>query len=129
MANQAMANEFIFPFVGTLSGLHMIDGMAVNANEASKIINNLRRNGVNALIIKATLTLTDLAPYNGLDVCEANGGVELIDSDTGRILSVTNVSRVRGFGNSQDQARRNALKNSAEGIPESFTKQVAANAN
>jgi uncharacterized caspase-like protein len=129
IANQAIANEFIFPFLSTLSGLHMIDGMAVNASEAPKIINNLRRNGINALIIKATLTLTDLAPYNGLDVCEANGGVELIDSDTGKVLSVANVSRVRGFGNSQDQARRNAMKNSAEGIPQSFSKQVTANAN
>jgi hypothetical protein len=129
MANQAMANEFIFPFTGALSGLRTINGLAVNPRDASKIISNLRKNGVDALIIKVTVSLSDLAPYNGLDVSEANGGLELIDSDTGRVLTVANISRVRGFGNSQDQARRNALKNAADGVSESFIKQVAANAN
>jgi hypothetical protein len=44
-------------------------------------------------------------------------------------MAMENVSRVRGFGNSQDQARRNALKNTADGVSDSFIKQIAANAN
>lgn len=127
-SNQATANEFIFPFTAALSGLRTINGLAVNSRDASKIIGNLRKNGVDALIIKATLSLSDLPPYNGLDVSEANGGLELIDSDSGRVLTVANISRVRGFGNSQDQARRNALKNAADGVSVSFIQAVVANA-
>lgn len=129
--NQATSDEFIGPFAAVLSKTSLsVTGLWESPRDVTKTINGLRgKSSVYALVIKATLSLSDLAPYNGLDVSEANGSLELIDSDTGRVITRENVSRVRGFGNSQDQARRNALKNAADGVSESFIKQVAANAN
>jgi hypothetical protein len=129
--NQATSEEFIGPLAAALSKNSLsVTGVWENSRDATKAINNFKsRHAIYALVIKATLSLSDLAPYNGLDVSEANGSLELIYADSGRVISRENISRVRGFGNSQDQARRNALKNAADGVSESFIKQVAANAN
>ena len=129
--NQATSDEFIGPLAAALSksGLS-VTGLWESPRDVARTINNLRsKSSIYALIVKATFSLSELAPYNGLDVSEANGSLELIDSDTGRVIARENVSRVRGFGNSQDQARRNALKNAADGVSAAFIEQVAANAN
>lgn len=81
-----------------------------------------------AIIVLTSLSISDLSPYNGLNIAEVNGSIQAIDTDSTRSIRY-NISRVRGFGNSQDQARRNALKNAADGVSESFIKQIAANAN
>ena len=129
--NQATNDEFIGPFAAALSKNSLsVTGLTENARDVAKTINNLRgKSAIYALIVKTTISLSDLAPYNGLEVCEANGSLELVDTDTGKIIARENVSRVKGFGNSQDQARRNALKNAADGVSDSFIKQVIANAN
>jgi hypothetical protein len=129
-SNQSTSDEFIGPFAAALSKSSLsVTGLVENPRDVAKTINNLRgKSTIYALILKTTLSLSDLAPYNGLDVCEANGSLELIDSDTGKTIARENVSRVRGFGNSQDQARRNALKNAADGVSGSFIQAVAANA-
>jgi hypothetical protein len=129
--NQATSDEFIGPFAAALSKSSLsVAGLWESPRDITKTINNLRsKSAIYALIVKATFSLSELAPYNGLDVSEANGSLELIDSDSGKVIARENISRVRGFGNSQDQALRNALKNAADGVSESFIKQVAANAN
>ncbi len=129
--NLTIADEFIGPLATpVLKNRLSVTGLSTNPREITKTIENLRsKRSIYAVIIRAILSLSDLEPYNGLDISEANGSLELIDSDSGRVIARENISRVRGFGNSQDQARRNALKNAADGVPESFIKQVAANAN
>jgi hypothetical protein len=131
IGNQATSDEFIGPFAAALSKSSLsVTGLMENPRDVAKTINNLRgKSAIYALIVKTTLSLSDLAPYNGLEVCEANGSLELLDADNGKVIARENVSRVKGFGNSQDQARRNALKNAADGISDSFIKQVIANAN
>lgn len=124
-----LGNEFSLPLTAALSGLRRVNVLVENPRDVAKVISSLRKNGEDALIVKATLSLNDLAPFNELNVSEANGGLELIDSDNGRVIGVENILRVRGFGNSQDQARRNALKNSAEGVSKQFIKQVITEAN
>jgi uncharacterized caspase-like protein len=129
--NHAISDEFIGPLAAALSKRSLnVTGQWAYSREADKILRNLgSKSAIYALVIKGTFSLSDLAPYNGLDVSEANGSLELIDSDSGRVIARENLSRVRGFGNSQDQARRNALKNAADGVSESFMKQVVSNAN
>jgi hypothetical protein len=81
-----------------------------------------------ALIIKATLTVTELQPYGGLYVAEANGSVKAIDTDSGQIVTLHIISGARGFGNTKEQAEKNSLENAAANIPETFIQLVVANA-
>jgi hypothetical protein len=129
--NQATSDEFIGPFAAALSkrGLS-VTGLMENPRDVAKTINNLRgKRAIYALIVKATISLSDLAVFEGMEVFEANGSLELIDADSGRVIARENISRVRGFGNSQDQAQRNALKTVADLVSGSFIGQVVANAN
>jgi hypothetical protein len=120
----ATANEFLGPFTTSIykSGVGLsVKGLAQRPEDAEKLVRELsKKNSPYALIVKSTLYLSQLAPYNGLEIYEANGSLELIDTDTGKTIVTDHISRRRGFGNSNDQARRNALKSAAEGISDSF---------
>ncbi|MFY9554019.1 MAG: caspase family protein [Blastocatellia bacterium] len=78
-----------------------------------------------AIVVTGTISVTSLDPYQGLFVAVANGTIKAVDSDSGLAVARESISNVRGFGNTQDQAARNALKNAGENISESFVKQVA----
>jgi hypothetical protein len=128
----ATANEFLGPFTTSIykSGVGLsVKGLAQRPEDADKIVRELsKKNSPYALIVKSTLSLSQLAPYNGLEIYEANGSLELIDTDTGKTIFTDHISRRRGFGNSHDQARRNALKSAAEGISDSFILKLVADA-
>lgn len=128
----ATANEFLGPFTTSIykSGVGLsVKGLAQRPEEADKIVRELsKKNSPYAMIVKSTLSLSQLAPYNGLEIYEANGSLELIDTDTGKIILTDQISRRRGFGNTHDQARRNALKSAAEGISDSFILKLVADA-
>ena len=117
----AISTEFTDPFAAALSK----EGLSVTvpSPQAKKLDASPF-----AIIVLTSLSISDLGPYNGLNVAEVNGSLQAIDTDSTRSIRF-NISRIRGFGNTQDQARRNALKNAADGVSESFIKQVAANAN
>jgi hypothetical protein len=107
-----------------------VKGLSCRPEEADKSVRNLsKKSSPYALIVKTFLSLSQLAPYNGLEIYEANGSVELIDTETGKTILTDSILRKRGFGNTHDQARRNALKNAAESISDSFIKKLLANAN
>ena len=127
------ANEFIAPLTTSIfnssQGIN-VKGMARRPEDIDEAVRELsKKSSPYALVVKTTLSLSQLAPYNGLEIYEANGSLELIDTDTGKIIFTDTISRRRGFGNSDDQARRNALKNAAEGVSNSFINKLAANAN
>jgi len=128
----ATANEFLGPFTTAIykSGVGLsVKGLAQRPEDADKIVRELsKKNSPYALIVKSTLSLSQLAPYNGLEIYEANGSLELIDTDTGKTILTDHISRRRGFGNTHDQARRNALKSAAEGISDSFILKLVADA-
>lgn len=118
----AFSNEFADPLAALLSKA----GLSAAVADL-----NLRKPDTKpyAVILLVTLSFSDMAPYNGLDVAEVNGSIQALDTDGGKTIARYTISRIRGFGNSEDQARRNALKNAAEEVSDSFIKQVAANAN
>ena len=126
----ATANEFLGPFTSSIykSGVGLsVKGLAQRPEDADKVVRELtKKSSPYALIVKSTLSLSQLAPYNGMEIYEANGLLELIDTDTGRTILTDPISRRRGFGNSNDQARRNALKSAAEGISDSFILKLVA---
>lgn len=117
----AVSNEFTDPLASLLSK----EGLSVTVPPI-----NVKKLDTKqySIILLVTLLFSDLAPYNGLNITEVNGSVQAIDTEGGKIVDRYNVSRVRGLGNSQDQAQRNALKNAADGISESFIKHVSTNA-
>lgn len=126
------ANEFIAPLATSIFNSDpgiSVKGGAYKPEDAEKIVREFsKKTSPYALIVKTTLSLSELASYNGLEICEANGSLELIDTDTGKVIFTDNISRKRGFGNSHDQARRNALKNAADGVSDLFIRKLAANA-
>ena len=128
----ATANEFLGPFTASIykSGVGLsVKGLASRPEDVDKIVRELSKKiSPYALIVKSTLSLSQLAPYNGLEIYEANGSLELIDTDTGKTILTDHISRQRGFGNSHDQAQRNALKSAAEGISDSFIRRLVADA-
>ncbi len=128
----ALGNEFLGPLSTSIykSGVGLsVEGLSSKLEDADKKVRELSKKSSHyALIVKSTLSLSNLAPYNGLEIYEANGSVELIDTDTGKIILTDHISRRRGFGNSHDQARRNALKSAAEGVSESFIRKLVADA-
>lgn len=81
-----------------------------------------------ALVVVVDIAVTALEPYGGLNVTEANGTLEAIDTDDGKLVALERVSGVRGFGNNLKQAKAGALKNAGEGISEAFINLVAARA-
>jgi hypothetical protein len=78
-----------------------------------------------ALVFKVDVdVLEDLPQYQGLYVSKVSGYCELIDTENNKTVGVERFTDVRGFGNSQEQSRKNALKSAAEGISDSFLNQV-----
>ena len=128
----ATANEFLGPFTSSIykSGAGLsVKGLAHKPEDADKVVRELsKKSSPYALIVKSILSLSQLAPYNGLEIYEANGSLELIDTDTGKTILTDHISRRRGFGNSNDQAQRNALKSAAEGVSDSFIRKLVADA-
>ncbi|HYE75494.1 MAG TPA: hypothetical protein VEF04_19285, partial [Blastocatellia bacterium] len=128
----ATANEFLGPLTASIykngAGLS-VKGLAYRPEDVDRTVRELsKKNSPYALIVKSTLFLSQLAPYNGLEIYEANGSLELIDTDTGKTILTDHISRQRGFGNTRDQARRNAVRSAAEGVSNSFILKLVADA-
>lgn len=81
-----------------------------------------------ALVLQININVLQLEPYDGLDVMEANGGIEAIDTRDGKIVALENISKVRGFGMTPSQAKADVMKNVGEGVSESFINLVAEKA-
>lgn len=78
-----------------------------------------------ALIFSVTIdSFEDLPPYQGLFVSKVNGYIEIIDTDNNKTIGTERFNETRGFGNTQDQARKNALQSAAEGVSDSFLNSV-----
>ncbi len=58
--------------------------------------------------------MEDLPPFQGLFVSKVSVKFETIDTDNNKTVGIENFEEVRGFGNTQDQTRRNALRSAAE---------------
>jgi hypothetical protein len=79
-----------------------------------------------AVIIMGKISATAVDPFSELYVAEANGIIKSIDVSNGKTIALENISAVRGFGNAQEQASKNALKTATEKISEQFIKQTSA---
>ncbi len=79
-----------------------------------------------ALIIMGKVSFTNLDPFNSLYMADAYGSLKAIDVRDGRTVAIETISNARGYGNSQDQAVKNALKKAGELISEKFIKQVSS---
>ena len=78
-----------------------------------------------ALIFSVTIyVLEDMPQFQGLYVSKVSGNIEVIDTENNKTIGSKSFSEVRGFGNTQEQARRNALKSAAGEIPDSFYEMV-----
>jgi hypothetical protein len=93
--------------------------------QVSNDVDLLEQTAINVAQVKERIRKSGV---NGLYVNEAQGKIEAIDTNDGRVLAIERINGVRGFGNTQEQAKEDTLKNVGEGISESFIKLVAENA-
>jgi tetratricopeptide (TPR) repeat protein len=78
-----------------------------------------------ALIVSLNVdVLEDMPQYQGLYVAKVDGSVQIIDTGNNQTMKVERFDAVRGFGNTQEQARKNALRAVAENISDSFLNTV-----
>ena len=61
--------------------------------------------------MEININVLQLEPHDGLDVMEANGSIEAIDTRDGKIVALENISKVRGFGMTPSQAKADVMKN------------------
>jgi Caspase domain len=78
------------------------------------------------IAVSGTISTSPREPYQGLFVAEANGMLKAVDLKSGLVVATENISQLRGFGNTPEQAAGAALKNAAEQIAESMVKQILA---
>lgn len=82
-----------------------------------------------AVIVAGAIQVTIPDPPEGVYyIAFADGTIKATATSGGRTVAVENVSRVRGFGNTRDQAARDALAKAGEKISESFIRQISTNA-
>jgi hypothetical protein len=82
-----------------------------------------------AVIVVGTIQVTIPDPPEGVYyIAFADGAMRATTTSGGRTVAVENVSRIRGFGNTRDQAARDALTKAGEKISESFIRQISTNA-
>jgi uncharacterized caspase-like protein len=72
--------------------------------------------------------LEDLPQFQGLFVANVTGELRIISPASNRTLRSERFDAVRGFGNTPDQARKNALRSAAEGISNEFLESVKVKA-
>lgn len=82
-----------------------------------------------AVIVAGAIQVTIPDPPEGVYyIAFADGTVKATAASGGKTVAVENVSRVRGFGNTRDQAARDAFSKASEKISESFIRQIFAKA-
>ena len=136
----AILDEFTMPFSNALrkANLNVTKNTELDSRTFDQILGmiNLWGRGENVPVrsipfdqlVDATITLNDLAPYNGIYVSVVKLQLNAIDMNSGQSIAVEYIAEAKGFGNKQEQARRNALKEAAASVSESFLNKVAGDA-
>lgn len=75
--------------------------------------------------IEATVGIEDLPQYSGMYISVATVRLRAFDLEQGEIVAEETITDVKGFGNDQAQARRNALREAGQKIPATFISKVA----
>jgi hypothetical protein len=78
-----------------------------------------------AVIVEGTISTTSLEPFQGLYTSLAGGSLRAIGTSSGWVIASESISDVRGFGNTPEEAARNALQNAAEKIRALFIDAVS----
>jgi tetratricopeptide (TPR) repeat protein len=114
-------------------GLTVLSRYSLNGDEKSQYSGGVYSRGDEkalrllpvALLVEVVFdSLEDMPQFNGLFVSKVSGHIEVIDTDNNKTVTSEKFDQVRGFGNTQDQARRNALRSAAEGLSEVFLQSI-----
>lgn len=79
-----------------------------------------------SIVVTGKISLTALEPFNGLYMAETVVLLKAIDTSSGNTIALDNLPHIRSYGNSQDQANKNALMDVSEKISDKFIKQISA---
>ena len=124
----------VFPARLKDAGLELLTVSDLSKADRDKLFNRLRDRSKDerslqflpvALVVHVVFSfLKDLDEAYGLKASEVTGYVEVIDNENGRTVLNHNFTSVRGFGSTQDDARRNAFKEVANGVLNTFIKAI-----
>lgn len=81
-----------------------------------------------AVLIWGSFSVEDLPGYSNMYVSVATISFKVIDLEEGKTITAEEVGEIRGFGNSQAQARNNALREAVFSVPQSFINRVKESA-
>jgi hypothetical protein len=77
-----------------------------------------------SVVISGIILTRTLEPFQNLFAASAQGSLKAIDISTGQLIASEDLSGIRGFGNSQEQANANALNNAAQKASEKFVSRI-----
>ena len=72
------------------------------------------------IVILGEITDTSVNQAMGMVVCNLSGAVNAIDVKSGKVLSTRSVEAIRGFGNTETNARNDAYKNAGTEMAEAL---------
>jgi hypothetical protein len=136
----ACLNEFLPSLVTSLqrAGLSVTERSALDPNDEAQIsgatqqIENGQQSSARSVAFSinvfATIGIEDRPTYGGMHVSIATISLKAFDLTQGKIVAAENITEAKGFGINQTQARRNALREAGQNIPETFINKVALNA-
>ena len=81
-----------------------------------------------AIVVTGNTSVTFLEPYEELYSAVAKGHLKAVSTKDGKSVAFENISNIKGFGNSQEQASANALEKASQSISNTFISQVFENA-
>jgi hypothetical protein len=102
--------------------------MIVGLNNRAKDEKGLRFLPYALVIYTSFGKLRDMPEASGLKIAVVSGGVNVYDTENAKVIASEYFSDVRGFGNTQYEARMNALKTAGQGISEKFIKAISEKA-
>jgi hypothetical protein len=131
-----ISGEFNNPFISSLerAGLTVIRYNDLAERDRKQVlgINNALLRGEKALglslptgvSVNISIGINDMPQYEKMHIAVCKITLRLIDLEAGRVVTDEQVGDAKGFGNDQEQSRRNCLREAGNLVPQTFIDRV-----
>lgn len=81
-----------------------------------------------AALLDVSISINDMPPYDKMHIAVCTVSLRLSDLQEGRVVMNEQVGEAKGFGNDQEQSRRNCLREASKLVPQTFINKVKESA-
>jgi hypothetical protein len=132
--------EFDAPFIASLerAGLTILRSQQLSDRDRQQLIglsNALSRGERSemrslaaAVYLDSTISINDMPQYAQMHITVCQISLRLIDLEEGKTITHEQTREAKGFGNDQEQARRNCLREASNLVPQTFIDKVKESA-